>query len=434
MLYFGNRISDNMCRREPEGYLYCLNVPIARSGTQQYQQDELGQSGERLITVYRPEEEVFSKETMSSFEGMPVTNDHPDTEEGVTVDNVSYLEKGHAQNVRRGTGKDRDLLIADLLIKDRQTIQDILDGKREISCGYNYELCEEDGKYVQRQIRGNHIAIVDRGRAGHRVCIKDSAPNNERRKPKMAKAKKNHIGILSKMLAALTASDAEPEDIEAAVDAIEDITSSEETPVTPEKPEEEQQTDEAPGPDLAALEERIAKLEAALAAKGTDEEPEEEEDPLKALEDDLNALEGEEEVKEEIVTPDEDPEEQESHFVDPEEINEQDEDVTEIEEEVEEEPTSLDCKGRDAMREVLKVIRPIVAKLPEKERKQASDALSAQLRKASGMDAKPTKNGYTQLKSAIRKKASDNKEQSFNANSADLAALIMEKRNPHYKK
>lgn len=430
MLYYANRISKNMSRREPEGYLICANVPIARSGTQEYQQDELGQSGNRLVTVYRPEEEVFSKETMSSFEGMPVTNDHPDTPNGVTVDNVMYLGKGHCQNVHRGEGKERDLLIADLVIKDKQTIQDILNGKREISCGYNYELCEEDGKYVQRQIRGNHIAIVDRGRAGHRVCIKDSAPNGERRLRKMAKKKGNHIGILSKMLAALTASDADPEEIEEAVDAIEEITSGEAAPAEPAAPVEEKQTDEEPPEDaVAALTARVEALEAALAAKGTDNEPAAEEDPLKALEDDLDALAKSEEQPEEPVTPDEDPDEMESHFVDPQEINEQDEDETE--EEPADETGTLDCKGRDALREAVKAIRPIIAKLPEKDRKKAADALSAQMRKVAGLDVKAARNDYLRLKQATRKKAADSSAES---DSSDLAERIMEKRNSNYKK
>ena len=38
------------------------------------------------------------------------------------------------------------------------------------------ELCEENGQYIQRKIRGNHVAVVDTGRAGPRVSIKDEYP------------------------------------------------------------------------------------------------------------------------------------------------------------------------------------------------------------------------------------------------------------------
>ena len=429
MLYYASKISTNMHRREPEGYLICANVPIARSGTQEYYQDEIGQDGDEIVKVYRPEEEVFSVETIASFEGMPVTNDHPDDPEGVNVDNVQFLGKGHCQNVHRGEGKERDLLIADLFIEDQQTIQEVLDGKREISCGYTYELCEEDGRYVQRQIRGNHIAIVDRGRAGHRVCIKDSAPNDERSKNKMAKAKKNHRGIVSRALSLFIASDAAtPEELEEAVDAAEALAKGELTAPIDPAPEGQ---DEEPEPDpmearLKALEDSVAEL------KKANDEPEEapaeeEKDPLAQLEEDLDALEGEETPEEEEpVNPDEDPDEQESHFVDPEEINEQDEDETEAAEEAEMEE-SADCKARDAMREAIKAMKPFIAKLPKAEQRKASDALATRLRKVYGMPAKAEKNGYTKLLQA-RKKAGDSKK----VDPAELGRKIMAKRNTNY--
>ena len=119
----------------------------------------------------------------------------------------------------------------------------------------------------------------------------------------------------------------------------------------------------------------------------------------------------------------------ESHFVDPQEINEQDEDETE--EEPADETGTLDCKGRDALREAVKAIRPIIAKLPEKDRKKAADALSAQMRKVAGLDAKAARNDYLKLKQAARKKAADS---SAEPDSSDLAERIMEKRNSNYKK
>jgi hypothetical protein len=178
MHYYGTRLSENISRREPEGYLLCLNVPVARTGTQDYLPEELGLSGNGppgMIPVLRPESEVFSPETIASFEAMPVTNDHPP--DGVDISNIRALQKGHAHNVRRGTGEESDLLLADLIITDPTLIDLILEGKREISCGYTYELCEENGQFIQRKIRGNHVAVVDAGRAGPRVCIKDEQPS-----------------------------------------------------------------------------------------------------------------------------------------------------------------------------------------------------------------------------------------------------------------
>ena len=176
VVYFGTRLSENISRREPEGYLICLNVSVARTGTQEYLPSELGLPGmdDRMIPVERTAEEVFSAACMASFEGMPVTDDHPAVAEGVTAENIRFLQKGHAMNIRRGPPPEDDLLMADLIITDPRLIEEILGGKREISCGYNYVLSEEDGKYYQREIRGNHVAVVDAGRAGPRVCIKDA--------------------------------------------------------------------------------------------------------------------------------------------------------------------------------------------------------------------------------------------------------------------
>ena len=176
MLYFAEKLSPNIAM-SAEGYLICRAVPVARSGTQEYLPAELNlPPADSLIPVYRPEEEVFSPECMASFEGKPVTEDHPDLPEGVNAENIRSVQVGHAQNIRRGRGAGRSLLLADLVITDPETIRHIQAGKREISCGYTYTLTEENGRWIQRDIRGNHIAIVDRGRAGPRVRIMDRRP------------------------------------------------------------------------------------------------------------------------------------------------------------------------------------------------------------------------------------------------------------------
>ena len=201
MIYFGTRLSENISRREPEGYLICLNVPVARSGVQEYLPSELGlpEPDSRLIPVLRPEEEVFSPACMASFEGMPVTDDHPAARDGVTAENIRYLQKGHVVNIRRGAGKESDLLLADLMVTDPLLVQEILDGKREISCGYTYTLCEEDGKYIQREIRGNHVAVVDAGRAGPRVSIRDHRTRTEERSSMMKKKSLWRAKLMARM-------------------------------------------------------------------------------------------------------------------------------------------------------------------------------------------------------------------------------------------
>ena len=238
MIYFGTRLSENLSRREPEGYLICLNVPVARTGTQDYLPSELGLSGMggRMIPVIRPESEVFSPACIASFEGMPVTDDHPSAPEGVTAENIRRLQKGHAHNVRRGTGDESDLLLADLIVTDPALIEEILNGKREISCGYNYTLCEEDGRFIQREIRGNHVAVVDAGRAGPRVSIRDREPEHAHLKPvlhsvvdeRSCSMKKESI-LCAKMMARM----AKDEDVESLAEMITEIMAEPEAVTVP---------------------------------------------------------------------------------------------------------------------------------------------------------------------------------------------------------
>lgn len=173
--YYGYTISPNQIETG-EGFLICRNVPIARTGDQEYLGREIGLSGqdaERMIIVHRSPEEVFSQAALASFEGKPTTNDHPP--DLIGPDDVGLYEKGHAQNVRRGTGEWEDYMVADLHIHDRELIDAIQNGKREISCGYECDYVDNgDGTYSQKNIRGNHVAVVDRGRAGKRAAILDS--------------------------------------------------------------------------------------------------------------------------------------------------------------------------------------------------------------------------------------------------------------------
>lgn len=243
-----------------------------------------------------------------------------------------------------------------------------------------------------------------------------------------------HVGILAKMLATFARDEATtPDELEQAVDAVEEMTAEEIVPPDPEKVEDED--------PMAAI---MARLDALEQKVGTDEKPED--DPLARLEQDLDELEGgkpEAAAEEkEIVAPDEDPEEPASQFVPPEDINGEDAEEEFFVEGEEEEPAEdcgpgKDCgnfghagrpgkKGADSARIALNAIRPIIASLPPSQRKAAADKAVAAIRKASGLNAKPTRNGYTAL---MRRKASD----SNTSDPAKIGESIMAKRNPHYK-
>lgn len=275
--YYGYTLSPNQIETG-EGFLICKNVPIARIGSQDYAGHELGLTGQDANQIYRAirtPEEVFSEAAMASFEGKPVTNDHPP--DLIGPDDVSMYEKGHAQNVRKGSGRWDGFLIADLHIHSRDLIEAIKAGKREISCGYECEYDDNgDGTLTQRNIRGNHIAVVDKGRAGKMAAILDSNYKNEAVKPpermtgKMAK-----ISALMKLFG-LAVKDKSPDEIEKmAMDAAEamaeDETKEPEKDPTPAKDEPYKEKMYEPIDD-AALDGLLEKLMAKMAERKAAEE------------------------------------------------------------------------------------------------------------------------------------------------------------------
>ena len=222
---------------------------------------------------------------MASFEGKPVTDTHP----SVLVDSGNYakLQKGHVQNVRR----EGDYIVADLYVNDADLIEQIQSGKqREVSCGYMCVYEPDDDGYKQTKIRGNHVAVVQMGRAGHEVAINDTA----------AQTAEKGLTIMSRFKEVLSAfgmaaQDAEPKDIEAlaqltslALDAQEaepaedpEKEKAQEAEPAEEKKDEEpekaedEMVEKAPkGDDLGTKLDKLIEMVAALAKKTVkDEEP-----------------------------------------------------------------------------------------------------------------------------------------------------------------
>lgn len=172
---YGERISENMYM-DNNGQLICENVVLARTGYYDYLESELieGGSSQKVVKVYRSPEEVFNPVSMRSMNFKPLTDNHPS--DNVTPDTVGSLQKGFMTNIRRGTGEFDGCLMADIVVTDPYVIDEIRSGrKRDLSVGYTADIEEENGQYVMKNIRGNHIALVDAGRAGN-ARIRDSKP------------------------------------------------------------------------------------------------------------------------------------------------------------------------------------------------------------------------------------------------------------------
>lgn len=403
--YYGSRISDSISRT-PEGFLICRDVPIARVGVQEYLGREIGQTErpEEVFKVNRPAEEVFSPAAVASFEGKPVTENHPD--EDVTSENYAQYIRGVVRDVRKGAGQYEGCLVADLVVHDGALVRAIQDGKREISCGYNcLWVPTGDHTLEQREIRGNHVAVVDKGRAGHGVAIHDHAMKEVR---PMAKG-----NILQRMWAAF-AKDADPEEALEAAKLV-NGEGKDEDPAEPEDPNEAR---------FKRIEDAIADLASKLEPPAEDtvpEEIEEESGEEAEVDEEGDALDA---LEEELTG------EEESVEADPEEINKSegavsDEDSGLIEAEESEDVVEDGCAARDAALEAISALKPVVAAIPNKgQRRRAADAL-AQLIRGNVHDS-----GYAAIQKAATRRATDTKKE---MDDMALGRDIAKRYNPHYK-
>lgn len=422
--FYGSRISKNMTKTN-DGFLICHNVPIARTGWYEYLASEVGLDGNNIVKVYRSPEEVFDPKAIASFEGKIVTDNHPP--ELLTPENSEIYIKGAMQNVRQSPNEP-DLLLADLIIYNQRLIDEIENkGKREVSCGYEYILVpNEDGTYSQTNIVGNHVAVVDSGRAGDRVAIMDSKIQKMEGEKRMNKVRlpKKTSGPMTNLMVALGikhfATDAEPNEIAEAIDAL-----AEEREKTPEEmakdaevetPEEQAKEDQA----MAEIKQEIAQLKEMIMqmAKGSKEDK-----PEDAIDNLISELsEGENSTGDE----------EESMTIP---VEEMDEDIPDGYVVNPEDRPENPIPGADsaAMVRALKAMKKVVANIPDsKTRKIACDSLIAEFKKSKKTSNKA--NGYAQILQA--QKANALKQQKATDSAADRAAKLEaahKAKNPHYK-
>jgi hypothetical protein len=389
LAYYGTRISDNMTKT-PEGYLICHNVPLARTGWYEYARSELNLDGEGMIKVYRSPEEVFNPLSIASFEGKTAVDGHPSVYP-LNVDNEVSYNKGHVQNVRRGTGEYENCIIGDLFVKDPVLINKIENGVREVSCGYNCEWTpQEDGTILQQHIRGNHVAIVPSGRAGDGVAIRDAA-NGTATKQKERPMKFDLKQILGLGLKEF-ARDAEPEAVAAAFEAAKKSEAAAKDELPPGT--------EGDNPVLAALQQIQATLQQLVAAGGKKELPPE--DALDAFEKELAGEKPDEERPAEDELSGEVPT-----------LSEEDKPTNPIGDRIGATPPrgmapqSVDSK--QAVLAGIRTMKPIIASIKDETiRKQATDALVKSFRDMVGPGSQKASYGdLLRTKKAEDKKAQD---------------------------
>jgi hypothetical protein len=172
---------DSKARRLSTGELVAT-VRCARTGVQDYAGPEVGKPELDRVTVYRPEAEVMKRDSLASFAGVPVTIDHPG--EAMTTDNWKQFAVGETgEDVLR----DGQFIRVPMIVRDEAAIRAIQDGKRQISMGYSCSLEFVDGvtdagepyQAIQRNLKINHLAIVDNARGGPSLTVADERPDGQ---------------------------------------------------------------------------------------------------------------------------------------------------------------------------------------------------------------------------------------------------------------
>lgn len=167
---------------DDNGFLHVTGCAITKEQVAPYFGREipnwqrLGLNPDGIYKLYRPAAEI--KKAVESCNGIPIQLEHHED-----------LADAPAKETRIGsTGTDGEFkapyLVNSLHFTDADAIKRIQDGSmRELSLCYRYEPVAKRGTFdgedydlVMTNLSCNHVALVEKGRAGHDVFVKDSKP------------------------------------------------------------------------------------------------------------------------------------------------------------------------------------------------------------------------------------------------------------------
>lgn len=165
------------------GWFEVPRNPLSKVGVFPYLGRSIGApEPDRIYMVYRPEEELSDPETIASFRLSPFVDDHTmlgdDEADGLTPAEQKGVHGVIGERV--AYDPEKRTLYGNLKVFSKALSNRIKNGKREISCGYRCAYEARHGvfegqryDYIQRHIRGNHLALVDQGRMGPDVRVLD---------------------------------------------------------------------------------------------------------------------------------------------------------------------------------------------------------------------------------------------------------------------
>lgn len=136
---------------------------------------EMGLDPDKIYQLYRPGDEI--EKAADSFNGLPLMLDHWDMDaESIPKDKV-------VGSLGTDARYESPYLKNSLIVTDAKAIKAIEDGSySELSASYACDIDMTGGIFdgknydgVMKNIKGNHVALVPEGRAGHDVKVADSA-------------------------------------------------------------------------------------------------------------------------------------------------------------------------------------------------------------------------------------------------------------------
>lgn len=237
------------------GFLHVDSSPLTRVQVAPYLGREIsgweaqGLDPEKIYHAYRPPEELASEETIKSINGIPIHLEHHD-DSGEPEDKKSRVGT---------TGTDgafkAPFLMNSLHIFDQDAINRINDGSmNELSLAYTY-IPEfkagdtDDGEhydFVQRQIRANHLALVEKGRAGPTVKVSDTGKdiNMADIENKDAGTEQKEVDLAQKIIDELKSKGMGDDDLKKIKDTLSDLAYSKATGDEAPKPAENETKDD----------------------------------------------------------------------------------------------------------------------------------------------------------------------------------------------
>lgn len=160
------------------------NNPISKVGVYPYLGKQISDEliPDKIYMVYRPKEELASTDCIESFKLQPIIDEHTmlGNEPGLVAAEKKGVHGVIGENVWFDEKDGEGVLKANLKVFSKSLMDTIDNVKKDISLGYRcvYELSSgifAGVKYdaIQRNIRGNHLAIVHEGRMGREVAVLD---------------------------------------------------------------------------------------------------------------------------------------------------------------------------------------------------------------------------------------------------------------------